>query len=149
MLSHLIAFLVVSRIYSYILLSSKSSTGFGKRNVFTERADIIYYVRWKFHCLNTLVSHSAVPPVPSFLLSSPFPSWHAVRSYWPHLEVRDPIWGDDLSHSLYRRSPIWGFLGFFLSSPFLTWCAILPTSFGGKGPHLERWLVAQTSSTVS
>ena len=28
-------------------------------------------------------------------------------------------------------------------SPFLTCCAILPTSFGGKGPHLRRWLVAQ------
>ena len=26
----------------------------------------------------------------------------------------------------------------FLASPFLTCCAILPTSFGGKGPHLKR-----------
>ena len=32
---------------------------------------------------------------------------------------------------------------YFLPSPFLTCCAILPTSFGGKGPHLRRWLVAQ------
>ena len=31
----------------------------------------------------------------------------------------------------------------FLSSPFLTCCAILQTSFGGKGPHLRQWLVAQ------
>ena len=27
---------------------------------------------------------------------------------------------------------------FFLPSPFLTCCAILPTSFGGKRPHLRR-----------
>jgi hypothetical protein len=31
----------------------------------------------------------------------------------------------------------------FLPSPFLTCCANLPTSFGGKGRHLRRWLVAQ------
>ena len=31
----------------------------------------------------------------------------------------------------------------FLPSHFLTCCGILPTSFGGKGPHLWRWLVAQ------
>ena len=29
-------------------------------------------------------------PIP-FFPSFPFPSWRAVRSYWPHLEVRDPI----------------------------------------------------------
>ena len=32
---------------------------------------------------------------------------------------------------------------YFLPSLFLMCCAILPTSFGGKGPHLRRWLVAQ------
>ena len=37
----------------------------------------------------------------------------------------------------------------FLPSPFLTCCAILPTSFGGKGPHLRRWLVEQLHQTVS
>ena len=31
----------------------------------------------------------------------------------------------------------------FLHSPFLTWCAIPLTSFGGKRPNLRRWLVAQ------
>ena len=37
-----------------------------------------------------------------------------------------------------------------LPSPFLTFCTILPTSFGGKGPHLRRWLVAQSlHQTVS
>ena len=42
----------------------------------------------------------------TFLLSP----WRAVRSY---LEERDPIWGEDWSHSLFiRRSPSWGFLGF-------------------------------------
>ena len=34
-------------------------------------------------------------------------------------------------------------LSFFLPFPFLKCCAILPTSFGGKGSHLWRWLVAQ------
>ena len=29
---------------------------------------------------------------------------------------------------------------YFFPSPFLTCCAILPTSFGGKGPHLRRLL---------
>ena len=33
-------------------------------------------------------------------------------SYRPHFEVRDPIWGDDWSQSLHRRSPSWGFPGF-------------------------------------
>ena len=32
---------------------------------------------------------------------------------------------------------------YFLPSPFLTCCAILPTSFGGNVPHLRRRLVAQ------
>jgi hypothetical protein len=36
-----------------------------------------------------------------------------VRSYRPHLEERDSIWGDDWSHSSFvRRSLSWGFLGF-------------------------------------
>ena len=34
------------------------------------------------------------PPHP-FLLPFLLPSWRAVRSYRPHLEERDPIWGDD------------------------------------------------------
>ena len=33
----------------------------------------------------------------------------------------------------------------FLLSPSLTCCMILPTSFGGKGPHLKWWLVTQAS----
>ena len=32
---------------------------------------------------------------------------------------------------------------FFLPSLFQTCCAILPTSFEGKGPHLKRLLIAQ------
>ena len=33
--------------------------------------------------------------------------------FLPHLEERDPIWGNDLSHSPFiRRSPSWGFMGF-------------------------------------
>ena len=54
--------------------------------------------------INPFLSH---PFLPSFLL----PSWRAVRSYRPHLEERDPIRGDDRSHSPFiRRSPSWGFL---------------------------------------
>ena len=41
------------------------------------------------------------------------PSWCPVRSYRPHLEERDPIWGDDWLYSPFiRQSPSWGFLGF-------------------------------------
>ena len=35
------------------------------------------------------------------------------------------------------------FLISLLPSPFLASCAILPTSFGGKVPHLRRLLVVQ------
>ena len=49
------------------------------------------------------------PFLDSFLLTS----WRAVRSYRPHLEERDLIWGEDWSHGPFiRRSPSWGFLGF-------------------------------------
>ena len=48
------------------------------------------------------------PPCP-FLLSFLLLSWRALRSYRPHLETKDPIWGDDWSHSLHRRSPSWSF----------------------------------------
>ena len=41
-------------------------------------------------------------------------------------------------------------LFFFLRSPFRRFYAILPTSFGRKGPHLRRWLVAKSlHQTVS
>ena len=51
-----------------------------------------------------------VLPCP-FLLSFLLTSWRAVRSYRPHLEERDLIWGDDWSHnSFFRRSPNWDFL---------------------------------------
>ena len=39
-----------------------------------------------------------------FLLSS-----LPVRSYRPHLEVRDPTWGNGWSHTLHWQSPSWGF----------------------------------------
>ena len=48
-----------------------------------------------------------------FLLSFLLPSRRVVRCYRPHLEEKDPIWGDDWSHSPFiERSPSWGFLGF-------------------------------------
>ena len=37
------------------------------------------------------------------LLSFLSPFWRIVRSYRPHLEVRELIWGDDWSYSLYPR----------------------------------------------
>ena len=53
-----------------------------------------------------------IPPCP-FLLSFLLSSWRCVRSYWPYLEVRDLIWGNDWSHwPFIRRSPSWGFPGF-------------------------------------
>ena len=48
-----------------------------------------------------------------FLLSFFHPSWRIVRSYRSHLEVRDPIWGDDWSQCLHRQSHSWDFPGFF------------------------------------
>ena len=36
------------------------------------------------------------------------PYWHTVQSYRCHLEVRNSIWGDDLSHCLHH-SPSWSF----------------------------------------
>ena len=44
----------------------------------------------------------------------------------------------------YRLYPIPSFC-----SSFLMCCAILPNSFGGKGPHLSRWMVQQLHLTVS
>ena len=60
----------------------------------------------------TMIFWHPIPPGP-FLNSFLLTSWRAVRSYRPHLEETDPIWGDDWSHSPFiRRSPSWGFLGF-------------------------------------
>ena len=56
------------------------------------------------------------PSFPSFILHS----WWAVRSYWPHLEVRDPIWNDEWSHSPHRLSPSWGFPGVSLSVSYIS-----------------------------
>ena len=54
-------------------------------------------------------------PTTSFASFFLLPSWCALRSYRPHLEVRDPIGGDDWWHSLNRRSPSWDFQGLFLN----------------------------------
>ena len=72
-------------------------------------------------CINSLYSYGTRKRFPIYScrdLLRPFlnpfllPSWRAVRSYWPHLEERDLIWGDDWWHSPFiRRSPSWGFLG--------------------------------------
>ena len=47
------------------------------------------------------------PSFPSLL-----PSWRTVLSYWPHLDVSDPIWGADSSHGFHRRSYNWDFRDF-------------------------------------
>ena len=63
--------------------------------------------------LRATVNAAKNNPPRAFLNSFLRPSWRAVRSYRPHLEERDPIWGDDWPHSPFiRRSPSWGFLGF-------------------------------------
>ena len=49
-------------------------------------------------------------PVISFFPSFSIPD--VLQSYQPHLEVRDPIWGDGCSHSLHWWSPSWSFPGF-------------------------------------
>ena len=46
-----------------------------------------------------------------FLIFFLLPFWRAVRSYRPHSEARDFIWGDDCSHGFHRRSPSWDFPG--------------------------------------
>ena len=52
-------------------------------------------------------------PLHPFPASCLLPSWHAVRSDWPQLDEKDPIWGDDWLHSSFiRRSPSSGFPGF-------------------------------------
>ena len=68
--------------------------------------------KWKWMMLGALgCMDNAVFDLPA--LSFFLPSWRAVQFYRPHLEVRDPIWGDDWSHSPFiRRSPSWGFQGF-------------------------------------
>ena len=56
------------------------------------------------------------------ILSFLFPSWIAVRSYRFHLQERDPIWGDNWSHSPFiRRSPSWGFPGFSSAVRQMPW----------------------------
>ena len=49
-----------------------------------------------------------------FSLSFLLPSWLAMRSYWPHLQVRDPIWHHDWSYSVRQTVSLLRFSGFFL-----------------------------------
>jgi hypothetical protein len=60
---------------------------------------------------NTLVFSHIKILIRPFLVFFFLPFWRAVRSYWPHLDIRDPIWGDDRSHRLLL-SPSWYFPGF-------------------------------------
>ena len=96
---------------------------------------IIYRISLLQNCLKVIIhnyyfllcacritnAHSTISSVKiGISLSWPFsisfllPSWRAVQSYRPHLEERDPIWGNDWLHSPFIRwSPSWGFLGFY------------------------------------
>ena len=72
---------------------------------------IMYRCKLKFY----FVFSSLIVTMKSTLISFPLPSWRAVRSYRPHLEEGEPIWGNDWSHSPFIRwSPSRGFLGGFL-----------------------------------
>ena len=66
---------------------------------------------WKRWCFPHYGVGNSLRKDPRNCQSPPFlpPSWHTVWSYRPHLELRDPIWGDDCSHSLHRRSLSWDF----------------------------------------
>ena len=68
----------------YVLFESRVMFSLAKRNV------LLYWSATKF--------------------SIPFLT--AVQSYRPHSEGKDPIWGDDWSHSLHSWSPSWSSLGF-------------------------------------
>ena len=78
--------------------------------------------------------------------SSPFLT--AVRSYRPHLEEWDPIWGDDWSHSLHRVSLSWGFPGF--SSVVMQMPGDLCTDPVSSHYHLisHTWLMRQSGQVA-
>ena len=60
--------------------------------------------------INKRASPLFIPFILSFLLHSRRALW----TYWHHLVVRDPVWGNDWSHSLFiRRSPCREFPWFF------------------------------------
>ena len=75
------------------------------REVFTNCKKSLANASCRWHCYYWMCKSHGDGSFFSFLL----PSWPAVRS-WPHLEVRDPIWGDDWLHSPFIRwSPSRGF----------------------------------------
>ena len=81
-----------------------------------------------------------IPHYCPFLLSFLLPLRHAVRAYWPHLEESDPIWSDDWSHSVHRRSPSWGFPGFSLAAGQMPGdLCIVPDIISSSLSLADRW----------
>ena len=64
---------------------------------------------WIVHERNHWATKLQANPLRPSLLSFLLPFWRVVRSYRPHLEVTDSIWGDDWSHRLHRLSRSWSF----------------------------------------
>ena len=99
-----------------------------------------------------------------FCISFLLPSWRAVRSYRPHLEDKDPIWGDDSSHSPFIRwSPSWDFLRFSSAVRQMPWdlcpapriISLSPLSLvtdailGASGLWLGTWTGAGGTATLT
>ena len=110
-------------------------------------------LQFRFYCLIccsiVLAFPSPCPPLLSFLL----PSWLAVLSYRPHFVVRDPMWGDDWSHSSFiKRSPSWSFPGFssavrqmpgdLCTSPLSLATNVIDTTLGAS----DLWLGTRTGA---
>ena len=101
-------------------------------------------------CINLLPKSTNIVPFHDLSFLHPF--WRAVRFYRPNLEVREPIWDDDWSHSLLRRCPSWGFSGFSLAvknmpgdlcrSPYHKLTDVTDVTLGASG----LWLGTRTGA---
>ena len=72
---------------------------------------------------------------------------HSLHCTFPNIFELPPTSVDTHFAILTITRPL--LLSFLPPPPFLTCCAILPTSFGDMGPHLRWWLVTQPSSKDS
>ena len=108
-------FIIIKRnIYAGLLWCLNSCRSFFK--IFKIFMKWLFITVWFWRCNSVspiLFSVAELPLSPCPFLLSILPPWQALRYYRPHLQVRDPIWGLDWSHSLQRRSPNWAFTGFF------------------------------------
>ena len=97
--------------YNFNLLWPQSTDYFGSFMYWISKMSFLYGYSCERYKQNTLVFSHIKILIRPFLVFFFLPFWRAVRSYWPHLDIRDPIWGDDRSHRLLL-SPSWDFLGF-------------------------------------